>query len=186
MVVALQLRVILRGQLERHVTAKERCQLVIAAVAKWSIFGTALRLVLLITPPIFFQLIFMPCWECFDFEAAVTHEVSVCADRTARSNESDSCAAASPCRHDAYSLCQIGHVLGLGHPDTVGEANVYHEALSAGGRMDKSSCMEPWARVREGVPPGATLEEVGVRPSIMLAFTQHNPKVRNARGSAQR
>lgn len=27
-------------------------------------------------PPIFYDQIFMPCWECFDFEAAIAHEAS--------------------------------------------------------------------------------------------------------------
>lgn len=29
----------------------------------------------LIFPPIFYERIFLPCWECYDFEAAVAHEV---------------------------------------------------------------------------------------------------------------
>lgn len=29
----------------------------------------------LVFPPIFYDQIFLPCWECFDFEAAIAHEV---------------------------------------------------------------------------------------------------------------
>ena len=31
-------------------------------------------LFLLIFPPIFYTQIFLPCWDCFDFEAAIAHE----------------------------------------------------------------------------------------------------------------
>ena len=32
-------------------------------------------LFLLVFPPIFYDQIFLPCWDCYDFEAAIAHEV---------------------------------------------------------------------------------------------------------------
>ena len=32
-------------------------------------------LFLLIFPPIFYTQIFLPCWDCFDFEATMAHEI---------------------------------------------------------------------------------------------------------------
>ena len=37
-----------------------------------SMLGISLRLILIIAPPAFYVQIFMPCWECYDFEAAAT------------------------------------------------------------------------------------------------------------------
>jgi len=154
LVVALQLGTILRTQLSAHPGLRSRCSSVIGAVARWSVLGTMFRLLLLVAPPIFFQLIFLPCFECYDFEAAATHEV--------------------------------GHVLGLSHPDTVATSaccgnapgqNVYHAQLAAGERMDGARCSHPWDGVVAGVPPGQGSAAGGVRPSIMMAFTQHNPNV---------
>ena len=44
-------------------------------VSKISIATTSLRLLLLWAPPVLYMQIFLPCWECYDFEAAAVHEI---------------------------------------------------------------------------------------------------------------
>ena len=46
-----------------------------------------LQVMLVLSPPILLAKIILPCWDCYDFEAATLHE--------------------------------IGHFLGLGHPDNI-------------------------------------------------------------------
>jgi len=94
----------------------------------------------------------MTCWDCFDFEAAIAHEV--------------------------------GHLLGLGHPDLAGHetlagysgrgANSYHVDLARGQPFNSTTCLSPWAGVRAGAP--GNVSQGGIRPSIMVDFTKHKPK----------
>ena len=44
-------------------------------VARLPVLWTALRLTLLWAPPLFYVKIFLPCWDCYDFEAAAAHEI---------------------------------------------------------------------------------------------------------------
>ena len=147
-----------------------------------------LRLFLLFAPIIFYSMIFDPCFSCYDFQAAATHE--------------------------------IGHVLGLSHPDqaspdglnlwverTEAEWNALEEmaqtleatysggasaaaAVSAanaalntnyttcGGMANclisaEVDCWDPWARV--GARSNFSTDYVAVAPSIMQAFSFNNP-----------
>ncbi|KAL1508074.1 hypothetical protein AB1Y20_007668 [Prymnesium parvum] len=45
------------------------------AVANFSACVVSFRIIFLVLPPIFWFNVFLPCWECFDFEAAASHEV---------------------------------------------------------------------------------------------------------------
>ena len=51
----------------------------LAAISPLAMIGL---LFFLVFPPIFYDQIFLPCWECFDFEAAIAHEVSSKSVRT--------------------------------------------------------------------------------------------------------
>ena len=44
-------------------------------VSKLSIAWTTLRMLFVWAPPVIYVYIFLPCWECYDFEAAAAHEV---------------------------------------------------------------------------------------------------------------
>jgi len=150
---------------------------VLDEISKCGIVGLTVRLLCLWTPPIAYAYLFIPCWDCFDFEGAATHEV--------------------------------GHVLGLSHPDTAADEVCLNEngrtycnpkggqnsfATSLNGltqsgnykpvRMNRTTCELPWSTVQEFPEPdearayGWSLDSTtGVRDTIMEAFTQHNPSV---------
>jgi hypothetical protein len=155
-----QLAVLVRPQLRRGMTLSVRARLTLSIVSKWSTLGMTLRMLLLVLPPTFFQLIFLPCFKCFDFEAAATHEVG----HVLGFSHPDADMEASVC---------CGHEPGV---------NVHHSELArmVGEQMvptvdPAQHCADPWANVTEGVHAGATdLDPTsGVRASIMRAFTQH-------------
>lgn len=97
---------------------------------------------------------------------------------------------------EAAALHEIGHFLGLGHPDNIPDNlavqipgnNSYNAIIStavmSGTRpADVAAfCMDPWATVHAGVPEGAIIdhEKLGAkyptRDAQMEAQTQHNPK----------
>ena len=94
--------------------------------------------------------------------------------------------------YEAAAVHEIGHILGLNHPDQIGTVdgypvgnNSYHVHLASNDGIEPFTkpglpanvCSNPWAHVRTGVWPGAEDldSETGVRSSVMLAFTAHNP-----------
>lgn len=72
----LQVFTVLTKQCGRDATCRQRCKASGEAFAAWSPLGNAARLVCLITPVLFWRQIFLPCFACYDFEAAATHEVA--------------------------------------------------------------------------------------------------------------
>jgi len=97
---------------------------------------------------------------------------------------------------EAAAAHEIGHLLGLSHPDKLPGAECatpecdaaapsssYYSALLAGGVnwMNSSYCATPWDYVVPGVPPdfptADLVGEASVRPSLMESLTTHNPSV---------
>jgi hypothetical protein len=62
--------------------ARRRCRALLDYLASISPLTMIGLLFFLVFPPIFYDQIFLPCWECFDFEAAIAHEVSSKSVRT--------------------------------------------------------------------------------------------------------
>ena len=78
---------------------------------------------------------------------------------------------------------EIGHLLGLGHPDLVphetigGFPQTGRNSYLLGPPLNSSTCLTPWAYVQPGIPSGAERDPLtGVRPSIMSALTKHNAR----------
>lgn len=85
---------------------------------------------------------------------------------------------------------EIGHILGLGHPEltpreTLGGyaatgQNAFHSHLANGISFSNVTCKSPWDGVVAGVPEHAPTDPrwslVQVRPSIMFDFTLDHPR----------
>ena len=132
---------------EIHVNIKMRLDAALDAIAHQRATGWLLRGCALVAPITFHWCVFMPCWECYDFEAAAMHE--------------------------------IGHVLGLSHPDEfVGMTEPpgrpgapIGQNVALTGSIAGLNCEAPWESV-------AALDYTSEsRSSIMKALTQHNPRI---------
>lgn len=95
----------------RATQAEMRFQMLMQQMGRISVLATTARLLMLWAPPVVYLFIFLPCWECYDFEAAAAHEV--------------------------------GHALGLMHPD---------QALAAGANLR-------WRGTGEGVARSAPCDD---------------------------
>ena len=91
---------------------------------------------------------------------------------------------------------EIGHFLGLGHPDNIPDNmysaewawksgagnNSFQEMLSAGGRTNATNCESLWDGVKAGVYSNATVDSASLDRGYlylnaqMESTTQHNPK----------
>jgi len=148
-------------------TCKQKGRAAAEEVASWGVLPMTCLFMLLIVPLSMYNNIVVPCWDCYDFEAAAVHE--------------------------------MGHILGLNHPDQMGTltqgdgslypvgSNAYNTLLAAHDginpfdlpEMPADLCYNPWSYVNNGAWPNATdiKEGTGVRESIMEHLTTHNPKV---------
>jgi len=90
---------------------------------------------------------------------------------------------------EAAAAHEVGHLLGLGHPDTVGTEmqpgyshlaplinNSFNALLASGASLNASTCLTPWDHVHAGVP-GVSSGAGSRRPALMSSSTQHNPSV---------
>ena len=124
----------------------------------------AVRSMLVVTPLMLYWKVLLPCWECFDFEVAagmLTGGRSRCLGK------------AAPCANVLSSILvaavhEIGHLLGLSHPDA---AQPLGKNLRLRGQYN---CSDSWASV-EAMPTAAEQggEAVAAAASVMFAFTQH-------------
>jgi len=95
---------------------------------------------------------------------------------------------------EAAAAHEIGHLLGIAHPDKQAGAELapnyvatngsfYNTYLAAGNQMNETHCPHPWNTVAAGTPPDFPADELTgshgelVRPAIMESFTTHNPGV---------
>jgi len=114
-----------------------------------------LRLIFLTVPLMAYEEIILPCWECYDFEAAATHE--------------------------------IGHALGLAHPDAgakIGENYFYNRGLGDGSQPGSFGLRDLLLPGSDGLAVNCThpAEKVAYRTNatdiddtIMGVFTFNNP-----------
>ena len=117
-------------------------------VSKISIATTSLRLLLLWAPPVLYMQIFLPCWECYDFEAAAVHEIG------------HSLGLMHPDQAAPY-----GNNLAWKTQVTTSEDG----SGVAGWRAAK--CDSPWADVEQ------LTFSVAAPASVMTSFTQFNKEV---------
>jgi hypothetical protein len=127
----------------------ERVEHIFGELATWSMLLTTLRLVGVLAPPIFYGTIFLPCWQCYDFEGAAAHEIGHVLGLS---------------HPDRAPLVTSG----------LPGQNLLHQQLAAGVRFDSDSCLRPWDGVRvDGAIDGGE----DARPTIMKSFSQHTPRV---------
>lgn len=63
-----------RSRIRKRGGCSTGCSACLDYLSSLSPLLNVLVLFLIIFPPIFYERIFMPCWECYDFEAAMAHE----------------------------------------------------------------------------------------------------------------
>lgn len=167
-------------------------------LAKVSWVSWTWRIFLLLAPIIFYNMNFTPCFVCFDFQAAVTHEIGYVLglarpDEAARvgqnimvsrpAGEALALDLSSRVINAAYSGAG-GIATSIQGLTTMWSAGVEDEAASrsaidaCGGVASclsaaKINCWEPWARTV--VRPNSSSEFTTFAPSIMETFSIDNP-----------
>lgn len=128
-----------------------KCTAVADALAKWSVCCTAVRFVLCLTPYLFYRQIFLPCFNCYDFEASAIHEIGHILGLSHPDQPNGPTAAA--CSSQPQQ-CGPGSAL-----------NMMRRPVSS--TDTGSACRYSFDQVEETLEP---------RPSAMISFTQHNPR----------
>lgn len=133
----------------------------LAVLKRFSAYRTiwiALSSILSIGVPCLYFQIVMPCWNCYDFEGAVVHEVG------------HLLGLGHPGLAIAPPMYASGVTFSAGH-------DTFNEILASGNNLDAHSCNYVWDSVRNGIPPEAELSQnTGLRFSVMESFTQNNPQ----------
>lgn len=148
---------------------RKRCFHMYEEAAEWSVIWTTIQCLMITLPFPIFNEIFMPCFDCFDFEAAAVHEVGHVL---------------------GLSHPNLARQYQRTSTFTPGD-NVYSDVLRV-NRSDTHACANPWEYVHNNTRPddmiakhGCRVGEttslspgcVGIRPSIMESFTQFNPNI---------
>ena len=134
---------------------------ILEEVNSWGVMPLGFLLLMLWTPISLQVNIFTPCWECYDFEAAATHEIGHILGLGGNNASVDDVPVGNN-SHNSLLAAKEG-------------INSYAEIVSNGTYPD--ACTNPWKYVEVGVWDDGELTDQGVRNSIMEAFTEHNPKV---------
>ena len=189
----------------------ERINSAMRAISHFNPMVLTIFLMLCILPPLLTTRIFSPCFECAlqaQTRAHARREHQPSAD-PAHSQKplhvSPRLVAVAYAHRSCYdfeaaALHEIGHFLGLGHPDNIPQNwayptvaiagptpgnnsynSVIHAAVVAGNRPT-GVCTDPWADVEPGIPANAVVDSsrlgrtYPVRDAQMEAFAQHNPR----------
>lgn len=122
-------------------------------LAKYETLNVATIITMMVGLPLVYYQLFLPCWDCYDFEGAAVHE--------------------------AGHLLGMGHPdafpATLPSWSTNPGSNVYNGLLAGGRLYNQTSCVSNWNWVKNGTPADAVLEDTGVRNAVMESFTQNNP-----------
>jgi hypothetical protein len=65
----------LQSPVRKRGKCSAKCSAVLDYLSSLSPLGNIIVIFFLTFPPIFYDRIFLPCWECYDFEAAAAHEM---------------------------------------------------------------------------------------------------------------
>ena len=89
--------------LEKETARHRNVRNALSEVSHWGVRTTFLNLFLLWAPVVVYLHILLPCWDCFDFEAAATHEVRSLPQSRTRTPDSEPASGHGDCRWATFS-----------------------------------------------------------------------------------